>query len=118
MKRPEAATRVVEDAVEDDPHPARVGRVEQLAQRVVAPEERIDAEIVVGVVAMVGGGRKDRRQVERGDADILEVVEAFDDPEEVAPLNPWGGGRRVPRLERAGLARPAGLDANRSGKIW
>ena len=42
VERPEAAAGVVEDAVEDDPHPAAVRLVEQLAQRVVAAEQRVD----------------------------------------------------------------------------
>jgi hypothetical protein len=33
-----------------------MGRVEQLPQRRVAAEQRVDTEVVVGVVAVVRGG--------------------------------------------------------------
>ena len=55
MERPEAAARVVEDPVQDDPHPAAMCSVEQLAQRSVAPQHRVDVQVVVGVVAVIGG---------------------------------------------------------------
>ena len=103
MERPEPAAGVVEHAIEDDPHPAVVGRVEQLAQRVVAAEQRIDREVVVGVVAVVRGRLEDRGQVERVDPEVLEVVEVLDDAEQVAALEAVVGRRRVPRLERTRL---------------
>ena len=68
MERPEPTAAVVEHAIEDDAHAARVTRVEELAQRIVAAEERVDLEVVVRVVAVVGSRRKDRREVERGNA--------------------------------------------------
>ena len=83
---------------------ALVGSVEQLAQRRVAAQQRVDLEVVVRVVAMVRGGLEDRGHVDRVDAEILEVVEALDDPEQVAALEAVRGRRRVPRLHRTGLA--------------
>ena len=106
MERPEPAAGVVEDAVEDDPHAAAVRRVEELAERRVAAEERVDLEVVVRVVAVVGGRLEDRRQVQRVDAERLDVVEVLDDPEEVAALEAVVRRRGVPRLERARLRDP------------
>ena len=83
---------------------ALVGSVEQLAQRRVAAQQRVDLEVVVRVVAMVRGRLEDRGHVDRVDAEILEVVEALDDPEQVAALEAVRGRRRVPRLHRTGLA--------------
>ena len=79
MERPEAASGVVEHAVEDDPDPAVVGGVEQLAQRRVAAEQRVDREVVVRVVAVVRGRLEDRREVQRVDPEVLEVVEVLGD---------------------------------------
>ena len=76
LEREEAATGVVEHAVEDDPDPARVGRVEQLPERGVAAEQRIDRQVVRRVVAVVRGGREDRVQVEPADPEVGEIVEA------------------------------------------
>ena len=56
MERPEATTRVIEDPIEDDPHAAPVALVQQFAQRLVTAQQRIDLEIVVRVVAVVGRG--------------------------------------------------------------
>ena len=86
VERPEAAAGVVEDAVEDDPHAAGVGRVEQLAQGRVAAEQRIDQLVVVGVVAVVRGRGEDRVQVERRDAQVAQVVEVLGDAQQVAAL--------------------------------
>ncbi len=53
VEGPEAATGVIEDAVEDDAHAARVRRIEQFAKRLVAAKHRIYVEVVVRVIAMV-----------------------------------------------------------------
>ena len=117
VEGPEAAAGVVEDAVEDDLHPARVAGVEQLAERGVAPEKRVDRQVVIGVVAVVRGGGEDRVEVERRDPERLQVVEPIDDAEEIAALESRGGRRRIPRLQGTGRpTRP--LRANRSGKTW
>ena len=99
----EAAAGVVEHPVEDHAHAAPVGGVEQSAQGVVAPEHRIDREVVVGVVAMVAPRGEDRVEVDRRDAEVGEVVEPFRHAVEVAPLVAVHGGRRVPRLQPRGL---------------
>ncbi len=106
VEREEAATGVVEDAIEHDAHPASVCRVEQLAQRVIATEQRIDLEVVVRVVAVVRAGAEDRGQVDRGDPEILEVPEVLGDPAQVAALEPVDGRWRIPRLQGARLVDP------------
>src|SRR4026209_2016704 len=110
MELPEPAAGVVEDPIERDPQPAAVGDVQQFAQRVVAAEEGVDMEVVVGVIAMVGGRLEDRRQVDRGDPKALQVIEFLEDAQEVAALDPVVGRRGVPRLEWTGLrhARASG----------
>ena len=65
VEGPEPATGVVEHAVEHDAHPAFVRPIQELAQGRVATEERVDVEVVVGVVAVVRGGLEDRGQVDR-----------------------------------------------------
>ena len=68
------------------------------------PSSGSTVEVVVRVVAVVRGRAEDRGQVERGDAQVLEVVEVLRDPEQVAALEPVVRRRGVPRLERARLA--------------
>ena len=106
VEREEAAAGVVEDPVEHDAHPAAVRRLEQLAQGVVTAEQRVDLEVVVRVIAVVRGGTEDRCQVDRGDPEVLEVVEALGDPAQVAALEAVVGRRRVPRLEDTRLVDP------------
>ncbi len=81
-----------------------MGRVEQFPQRLVAAEQRIDREVVVRVVAVVEPPTEDRVQVQRVDPEVDQVVQPLDDPEQVAALEPMRRGRRVPRLQVAGLA--------------
>ncbi len=81
VERPEAAPAVIEDTVEHDAHAPGVRGIEQGTQGLVAAEQRVDRQIVVGVIPMVGGGLEDRCQVERGDAQVLEVAQVLDDPD-------------------------------------
>ena len=70
MERPEPSAGVVEDAVEDHPHPAGVGGVEQLPECGVAAEQGVHAHVVIRVVAVVRCGTEDRVQVERRDPQV------------------------------------------------
>jgi hypothetical protein len=99
VERQEAAAGVVEHAIEDHAHAAGVGRVEQRPQGRVAAQHGIDGGVVVRVVAVVAGRREDRVQVDRRDPQVGQVVEAIDEPQEVAPLVAVDGRRRRPRLE-------------------
>ena len=117
MEGPEPPPGVVEDAIEDHPHPAVVGAVEQLAERGVAAEQGIDREVVVRVIAVVGGRLEDRRQVDGGDPQVLEVVEVLHDAAQVAALEPELVGGASHGSRTPGLWTPP-LAANRSGKIW
>jgi hypothetical protein len=103
VKRPEAPAGVVEDAVEDDPDVPGMGRVDELAERLVATEERVDREVVVRVIAVVRRGLEDRRQVDRVGAERGDVVEVLHDAEQVAALEPVEGRWRIPWLHRARL---------------
>ncbi len=84
VERPEAARGVVEDAVQDDPHPAAVRRVEELAERVVAAQERVDGHVVERVIPMVRSRAENRIQVDRIDPELGEVVEVLRHTAQVA----------------------------------
>ena len=103
MERPESPPGVVEDTVKDDAHPSRVTGVEELTEGGRPTEERVDCQVVVGVVPVVRGRLEDWREVEGGDPKILQVVEMLGDPEQVAALEAVGGGQRQPGLDRPGL---------------
>ena len=99
----ESPARVVEHAVEDDLDPPGVGPVDQPAERRVAAEHRVDPVVIVGVVAVVGGRLEDRREVDRVDAEVGQVVEVFQDAEQVAPLVAVGVGGSPQASRWAGL---------------
>ncbi len=107
VKRPEAASGVVEDAVEHDSHSPPVGRVEQLSQRRVSAQERVDRQVVVGVIAVVRRRSEDRRQVEPRDAEVGKLVESFGHTQQIAALEAVRGRRRVPGFERPGPGHPS-----------
>ena len=66
---------MVEHAVEEDAHPARVDTVDQPPQIVLRAEGRVDLEIIGCVVLVVRRCAEDRRQIETRHAERLDVVE-------------------------------------------
>ena len=55
MKGPKAAAAVVEHPIQNQPHAALMHGIDQVPECCIAPQQGIHLEIVVGVVAMVGG---------------------------------------------------------------
>ncbi len=90
---------MVEDPVHHDAHAATVRGVQQLVQRGVAAQQGIDAEVVIGVVAVIARRGKHGIQVERVDAQLLQIVQAVHDAEQVATLVALLGRGRAPLLE-------------------
>ncbi len=99
----ESPAGVIEHAVQDDLDPLRVRPVDQAAERGIAAEHRVDAEIVVRVIPVVRGRLEDRREVDRVDAQIQQIIEMFEHPDQVAPLVPVRRGRVAPGVEVRGL---------------
>ena len=101
----EPAAGVVEDAVEHHPDPPRRRR-HQRVEAVVAAEQRVDLEVVVGVVAVVGARSEDGIEVDGVDPQVLDPVEPLDDPDEVASLCSRGGWAGRPRARGCQAVRP------------
>ena len=53
MEGPEPTAGVIEDTVEDDPHPTGMDGVHELSQGRIPAEERVDREVVIRVVSVV-----------------------------------------------------------------
>src|SRR6266540_5044283 len=100
---------MVEYAVEHHLQPAPVRFVEQRVEGRIAAQQWVDLIIVVGVIAVVRGRLEDWREVDRGRAQVLDVVQALDYAEQVAALVPLGRRRAVPRLEVVRLDQPVAL---------
>ena len=62
-------TRMIEDAVENDADPSLPRLRDQRAEVLLRPDERVDAEIVPGIVAMIGTRLKNRREIDLGRAE-------------------------------------------------
>ena len=77
--------RVVRDDVDDDPQPPPVRLLDEVDRVGQRAERRIDRARVRDVIAgVVSGGGVERRQPDRVDAQLLEVVQPRDDAREVA----------------------------------
>src|SRR6185295_12410885 len=80
---------VVDDQLDQDLEVARVRGVEKLAEVLEGAVARVHAGIVCDVVAVVTKRRrKEREQPEAGDAQLVKVVELFDQAAEVADAVP------------------------------
>ena len=55
MKGPKAAAGMIKHAVKGHSYALVVGRIQQFTQGGVAPEQRVNLIMIVGVVAVVGG---------------------------------------------------------------
>ena len=75
---------MVEDAVEDDADAARLRRRHQCLEVGLRAQVGVDDRVVARVVAVVGGRREDRVEVEDGDPEVGERVELRGDAGEVA----------------------------------
>ena len=55
MERPEPAAAVVENTIKNDPHAPLMHSADQCIECRIAAQEGIHLEVVVGVVAVIGG---------------------------------------------------------------
>jgi hypothetical protein len=99
MKLPKSSTRVIEYPIEHDAHVAVVRFVDEFAKRDIAPQQRVDTHVIVGVIAMVGGRRKDGGEVQGRDAQLFEIVELVDHAIQIAPLKSIVRGWAAPLLK-------------------
>ena len=87
---------VVEHELGDDPQPALVRLVEEAPELPQGAVGRVDAAVVGDVVAVVAQRRRvERQQPDRGDAEVLEVVEPLREPDEVADAVAVAVGERA-----------------------
>ncbi len=100
---------MVEHAVEDDADAALLARLEESLERVIATQQRVDLVVIVRMVAMVRGRLEDRVEVQRGDAQVDDVVDAFLDRVKITTLIAIGRRITVPRLEAGRLFEPIAL---------
>ena len=110
--------RVVQDHVEDDLHPARVHRRDELTAVVHRAVLRRDGVVVAHVVAEVGlRALEERRQPERLDAQVLQVVELAQDAAQIADAVAAvvGEGARVDLVGRRALPPGHGRGAADGG---
>ncbi|VFS66976.1 Uncharacterised protein [Raoultella terrigena] len=77
---------MVEHAVEDQAHPLPLRIVPQAQQRGVPAKLRIDATIIFGIVFMHARRDKHRIQVQRRDAQLLEIRQLLADTVQIAAV--------------------------------
>ena len=75
---------VIQHELGDDAEPALVCLVEQAPELAQVPVDRVDATVIGDVVPLVLQGRGvEGQQPDRGDAEVLQVVEPLGEPGEV-----------------------------------
>ena len=77
---------MIEHAVQDQVHAALLHCLHQRLERRIAAQGRIDREIVVRVVAVVGAPGEDRGEIECVDPQALQVIELLFDALQVAAV--------------------------------
>ena len=92
---------VVEHAVQDHPDPLLPGPGAEGPEVRLRPQQGVDLRVVRRVVAVVGGGLEDGAEVDRGDAQGLQVVQ-------VGGHARQGPAEEVPVLDLAALGPPGG----------
>ena len=66
---------VIEHAVQHDAHPALSGLAAQRTEILLAAEQRVDALVITGVVAVIGIRLKDRVKVDGGNVQALQIIQ-------------------------------------------
>ena len=99
---------MVKHAVEHDADIARVRLVEQLPEGWRAAQQRVDREIVVGMVAVVCRRGKNRVEIQRADPQVGQIVEVFGHPEQVSALKTEHARRTAPGFQRVRLGQTGG----------
>lgn len=90
---------VVENAVQNHAHSALFRLLTQRFEVLLASEQRVDALVVAGVVAVVGVRLKNRVEVDGLHVQAFEVVELFHDAAQLPPkkslfrISPCSSGR-------------------------
>ena len=79
-----AVADVGEHAVQNDLHAALVRLVAEVPEIVLCAEHRVDAGIVIRVVPVRRPGHEDRVEVERLDAEIMQIIQLFAHAGEIA----------------------------------
>ena len=76
---------VIDDEFGDDPQTAPLGLDDEAAEILHRPEIGIDGAIVGDVIAVIAAGRRiERQQPERGDSEVLQIVELLGQAGEIA----------------------------------
>ena len=88
VESPEAPAAMVEDTVQHETHAALMNGGDQGIKGSIAPQQRIDRQVVVGVIPMIRRRAEDRRQVQTGDTHPPKVIQRFDHSVEVTSLKP------------------------------
>src|SRR5450759_864029 len=99
MELPEAAAGVIEHAVRHNANVARVRGVDEFTESRIAAQQRIDVEVIVSVIAVIRRRRKNRIEVDGGNAQVLQVIQMRGYAEQIAALETVSRRWRVPRLK-------------------
>ena len=86
------ATRVIEYTVQYNLHAPSVTRINKVAKRNLAAQQRIHLHEVAGVIAVIGRGHEHRGEVHTVHTEALDVVQVGGDAPQGTSLEGADGG--------------------------
>ena len=69
--------RVIENAVQNDVHAARLDLFDKSAERLLAAEHLVDLAVIGGIILVVGGRFKDRVEIKAGHTEGCQIIQLF-----------------------------------------
>lgn len=118
MKLPETPAGMIKYTIWYDVHSAAVRGMQQIPEGFITTQKRVDLEIIICMVTMVGGGCVNGVKVDGVNPQVDQVIQFFNDTVKIAAFKTIWVGRSVPRLQFQPFALTRSLFAKRSGKIW
>src|SRR5208283_4952649 len=88
---------------------ARMTRVHEFTQQHHVAKMLVHREVVDNVVFMVAGALENRRKIERGDAEVAQVIQLVEDALQIAAREVAEGGRRAPWFGSERVIRPVAV---------
>src|SRR5688572_12021614 len=99
VELPETPAGMVEHTVEHNLDIAEMRLIEQLSQRRIPAQQRINLKVIKSVVAVVRCAGENRVQIERRYTEVAQIVQLIDHAQQITALKALFFGMATPLLE-------------------
>ena len=123
VEREESAASMVENAIQHDANSTFMCGIEQGFEGFVSAKQGIDLVVIVSVVAVVGRGLEYRVEVNRGDAEVFQIIQLLINAHQIPAFVAVDGGGGVPFFEKTRFVhsrtpgKPVGEDLVKDGVL-